>query len=103
MCARTQVVKRAHTEKLGAHSNVPFENAFAHYYFIHVTLNSIQVKCCTKEILCAHRLKKIRGNIAYRPQNPGPSLCLCLWQPCSDLLLTNPFKAAPLNKLVPFA
>src|SRR6218665_1888900 len=23
----------------------------------------VQVKCCTKEILCAHRLLKIRGNI----------------------------------------
>src|SRR6218665_2731130 len=35
---------------------------FAHFHTRHSKLRWVQVKCCTKEILCAHRLLKIRGN-----------------------------------------
>jgi len=29
---------------------------------------ALLVKCCTKEILCVHRLWRIRGNIVYESQ-----------------------------------
>ena len=39
MCTRTQVMRRAHTRKLGAHINVPFNNVFC-THFMHVIPNS---------------------------------------------------------------
>jgi len=39
MCARTQVVRQAHTRKLRVHKNVPSKNVFC-TYFIHVIPNS---------------------------------------------------------------
>jgi len=38
-CARTRVVRRAHTQKFGAHINVPSKNVFC-TYFMHVIPNS---------------------------------------------------------------
>src|SRR6218665_186737 len=35
---------------------------------LHYTYRLILVRCCTKEILCAQRLEKIRGNIGRDPQ-----------------------------------
>src|SRR6218665_1030732 len=63
VCARTHVMRRAHTRKFGVHK-VSSKNDFAHISYTNYTYRIILVQCCTKEILRAQRLKKIRGNIA---------------------------------------
>jgi len=67
MCTRTQNVRRAHTRKHGAHVSVPSKNVFVHTV-VHTWYSKyrrVLVKFCTKEILCTHRLWKIRGNIVH--------------------------------------
>src|SRR6218665_218407 len=61
-----QVVRRAHTRKFGAHNKISFPKTF----FAHILCRSSHIqtspgKCFTKEILCAHILYKIRGNIVH--------------------------------------
>jgi len=52
------------TKKLGAHY-ISFEKCFLHIFLTpHSKFRWVMIKCCTKEILCTHRLWKIRGNIA---------------------------------------
>src|SRR6218665_1780425 len=43
LCACTQVVRRAHTRKLGVHINVPSKNAFC-TYFIHTIPKSVTME-----------------------------------------------------------
>src|SRR6218665_194802 len=40
--------------------------------------SQVLVKCCTKEIFCMHRLKRIRGNIGYHEFLDSPKKCLSL-------------------------
>jgi len=60
VCTRTQDLRREHTRKLEAHISVPSKNVFAH---ISYTSFQIQMSPGRAEILCAHKLWKIRGNI----------------------------------------
>jgi len=64
-CARV----RAHTKReMNARKRTwtarkcSFQKCFC-TYFIHVFQNTVPIQCCSKEILCALRLWKIRGNI----------------------------------------
>ena len=67
LCTRTQAVRRAHTRKLGrAHINVPSGNVLHTFHTRRCKYRRVLIKCCTKEILCAQRLWKIRGNIDSR-------------------------------------
>ena len=57
-CARAQVARRAHARKLGAYINVASRKCFLHIFHMHQKeFRWVVVKCCIKEILCAHRLK----------------------------------------------
>src|SRR6218665_220814 len=60
-CAHIGRETKAQKKKRGAHINVPSKNVFAHIR--RSKYRRVLVKCCTKELLCAHRLKQIRGNI----------------------------------------
>src|SRR6218665_3827191 len=55
--------RRVHAKKPGAHINVPSKKVCEHYFIHVVQIQMGSGKSCTKEILCAHRLRKIRGNI----------------------------------------
>ena len=68
-CARVHTGREmsAHKKSWSAHK-FSFKECFC-IHFINVVLNInrwVLVKCCTQEILCAHRRNKIRGNIAWR-------------------------------------
>ena len=69
VCARTQVVRQAHTRKFSVHINVPSKNVPCSH-FIHVIPNSDEFRL-KREILCTHRLKQIRGNIGVSKSWPG--------------------------------
>ena len=45
-CAHTQVVRRAHTRKLGAHINIPSRNVFAH-----ISYTSVQIQMSSGKML----------------------------------------------------
>src|SRR6218665_3994285 len=54
LCARTQVVKRAHTRKLGTHINIPSRNVFAPNSYTSSKFICVEVNCDTKEIFYVH-------------------------------------------------
>jgi len=70
-CARVHAHKSRETsahKKTWSTHKCSFQKCFC-TYFIHVIPNTwVLVKCCTKEILCAHRLWKIRGNVVLDPR-----------------------------------
>ena len=64
LCTHTQVVTWAHTRKLGAHINFSLKCFLHTFHTWHFKYRWVLVNCCTQDIFCAHRLYKIRGNIA---------------------------------------
>ena len=55
----------AHKKTWSAHK-IFLPKMFLHIFItLHSTYRLIEAKCCTKEIFCIHRFKKIRSSIAW--------------------------------------
>jgi len=63
--ARTGCETSAH-KKTWSTQYDPSKNVFAHNAR-HSKFRWVQVKCCTKEIICAHRLQKLEGTLLQMP------------------------------------
>jgi len=66
MAGMNEWMRRAHTRKLGAQTNVPSKMGLHIFHTRRFKYRWVLVKCCTNEILCTHRLWKIRVNIGPR-------------------------------------
>ena len=106
-----QAVKRAHTRtfgahtrKLGVHVNVPARTVLHIFHTRRSKYRWVLVKCCTKEILCEHRLWKINGNIGLVPSITGICrstnkiglLCIC----CQRVILLGLSVCFSLSHLI---
>ena len=66
-CARALEPWDKRTQETLERTQLILPEMFLHIFHTHrFKCRWVLVKCCTKEILCAHRLWKIRGNIGYQ-------------------------------------